>query len=257
MTAQFVNVTEIKGQKVSAEQLYRTCHRYHWAADMATDKDVLEVACGSGPGLGVLGQRARSVQAGDISPEVLESAKSTYGERFPLCVFPASPLPFEDSSFDLVLIFEAIYYLPNVREFFVEAHRVLRPNGSLLIVTANKDLYDFTPSPFSNRYLGTRELSAELSIAGFAPVFGGLTDVSRVSLRQRILRPAKMLASALGLVPKTMRGKEFFKKLFFGKLTEMPADITGIDFKPEELTSIRGDVPDTRHKVLYCEATRI
>ena len=257
MTAQFVDVTEIEGQKISVEQLNRTCHRYHWAADMAMGKDALEVACGSGPGLGLLASRAKSVCAGDISPEVLARAQQTYGDRMPLSVFAASPLPFDDGSFDLMLLFEALYYLPDAGAFFREVNRVLRPSGALLLVTANKDLYDFTPSPFSTRYLGTRELQSELAAAGFAPRFGGLTDVTQVSLRQRILRPVKMLASTLGLVPKTMRGKAFFKKLFFGRMTLMPADILGVNYKPEPLNPLSGESADTRHKVLYCEARRL
>ena len=256
MTAEFVSVTEMEGQGISTEQLHRTCHRYHWAARMAAGKDVLEVACGSGPGLGVLATQARSVVAGDISPEVLARAKATYGDRFNLSVFPASPLPFADDSFDLVLMFEALYYLPDVTEFFLEAARVLRPGGALLIVTANKDLFDFTPSPFSQRYLGTVELATELAALGFTTSFGGLTDVSTVSLRQRILRPVKLLASRLGLVPKTMHGKEMLKKLFFGSMTVMPADIASVAYDYEELNPIDPTQPDRRHKVIYCEARR-
>ena len=53
MTAEFINVTEIDGQLISQEQLMRTCHRYHWAAQYCEGKDVLEVACGAGQGLDV------------------------------------------------------------------------------------------------------------------------------------------------------------------------------------------------------------
>jgi SAM-dependent methyltransferase len=254
VTPDFVAVTEMEGQGISTEQLNRTCHRYHWAARMAAGKDVLEVACGAGQGLAVLAAQAKSVVAGDVSPEVLARAQATYGDRFDLSVFPASPLPFPDKSFDLVLMFEALYYLPDVTAFFREAARVLRPGGALLIVSANKDLYDFTPSPYSQRYLGTVELAQELGALGYAMKFGGLIDVSHVPARQRILRPVKLLASRLGLVPKTMRGKEMLKKLFFGSMTVMPADISAVGYAYEELTPINPTHPDRRHKVIYCEA---
>jgi ubiquinone/menaquinone biosynthesis C-methylase UbiE len=255
MTSNFVSVTEIEGQRISAEQLDRTCHRYHWAAQHSMGKDVLEVACGAGQGLGLLQGVAKTIVAGDVSPEVLARAQKTYGNRISLSVFGAENLPFADSSFDVLLLFEALYYVPDVAQFFVEANRVLRPSGQLLIVTANKDLYDFTPSPYSRRYLGVKELEMELAASGFKTEFSGLTNISNVSLRQRILRPMKSLASKLGLIPKTMRGKELLKKLFFGEMTVMPADIARIEFDYSNPTSIPSGVSDIIHKVLYCKAS--
>lgn len=251
MTSHFVEVTELEGQRISREQLERMCHRYRWAAEICAGTDVLEVGCGAGQGLAVLQQSARSVTAGDYSPEVLATALA----HFPavrLSVFSAEALPFADQSFDRVLLFEALYYVDSAA-FFAEARRVLRPGGALLIVTANKDLYDFTPSPFARRYLGTAELAKELAQASFTVTQYGYLDTSRVGLRQRILRPVKALASKFGLMPRTMRGKEFFKKLFFGSMTEMPADLASVPFDYAPPTLI-GDEPDQCHKVLYCRA---
>ncbi|MFM6854025.1 MAG: hypothetical protein ACKOUM_08090, partial [Sphingopyxis sp.] len=78
MTADFVNVTEIEGQRISQEQLHRTCHRYHWAASVAGGRDALEVACGAGQGLGILRAAAKSIVAGDVSPQVLASAQASF-----------------------------------------------------------------------------------------------------------------------------------------------------------------------------------
>jgi SAM-dependent methyltransferase len=257
MTSQFVSVTEIEGQRISAEQLFRTCHRYHWAARQCAGKDVLEVACGAGQGLGLLRAAARSVAAGDISPEVLEAARKTYGTTIPLHVFGADRLPFADSQFDIVLLFEAIYYLPDVQNFLSEAKRVLRSEGKLLIVTANRDLYDFTPSPFSHKYLGLIELHDVLSRAGFTSSFSALIDTRTVSMRQRLLRPLKTIATRLGLVPKTMRGKEWLKKLFFGQMAIMPSDISQCPIDYFEPTQLIADRPDLTHKVIYCSASPI
>lgn len=257
MTAQFVDVTEIEGQKISAEQLYRTCHRYHWAAQKSAGKDVLEVACGAGQGLGLLKASARSLVAGDVSPEVLATARRTYGDTIPLSVFGAEALPFADDSADVILMFEALYYVPDVSAFFAEARRVLRPGGQLLIVTANKDLFDFTASPYSQRYLGVVELATELGAAGFSTEFGGLIDTRTVSLRQRILRPVKTVVTRLGLMPKSMHGKAWMKKLFFGEMAEMPADISASPIDYVEPTAISAERADLTHKVIYCSATAI
>jgi ubiquinone/menaquinone biosynthesis C-methylase UbiE len=70
----FVEVTELSGEEVSQEQVLRACVRYGWAQNFCVGKDVLEVACGSGPGLGVLAGAARTLVAGDISDAILSRA---------------------------------------------------------------------------------------------------------------------------------------------------------------------------------------
>lgn len=253
MTAEFVGVTELQGQRISREQLARMCHRYRWAQGICQNADTLEVACGAGQGLGILVQGAKSLVAGDFSPEVLATAIANFPHAS-LSVFGAEKLPFPDDSFDCVLLFEALYYV-DAAAFFAEAERVLRPDGSLLIATANKDLYDFTPSPFTKRYLGAAELARELGDRGFAVELAGYIDTSRTGFRQRLLRPIKAVVSRFGLMPKTMRGKELLKKLFFGEMTVMPTDLTTIPFDYEPPEPI-GTQADRRHKVIYCRATR-
>ena len=253
-TQQFVDVTEIAGQKISAEQLERMRNRYVWASAFVGGKDVVEVGCGAGQGLDFLARHARSLKAGDISAEVLDRAKATYGERFDLRVFDAAAMPWADASFDTVILFEAIYYLPDVDAFFAEVKRVLRPGGMLLIATANKDLYDFVPSPFSVAYYGVQELAALGRRHGFTTEFWGFIDTQHVSLRQRVLRPVKSLASRLGLIPKTMRSKELLKRLFFGRLVDMPSSISDVPVHDTAPTPLPGNAADKRFKVIYCAA---
>ena len=252
MTAEFLDVTEIEGQRISKEQLERICHRYHWAASQCHGLDVLEVACGAGQGLATLKRAAGSLAAGDYSSEILEHARFIASD-VPLYTFKAEAIPFAPNTFDRILLFEALYYV-DAQAFFGEARRLLRKGGTVLIATANKDLYDFTPSPFTTRYLGAKELSSELSEAGFNVELLGYLDTAKVEFRQRLLRPAKALASRLGLIPQTLRGRERLKKLFFGSMTEMPATLEGVAFDYEPPRTISGDAPDRRHKVLYCRA---
>lgn len=72
--------------------------------------------------------------------------------------FDAQNMPHADNSMDVIIIFEAIYYLPSAERFVSECKRVLRDGGRVLVVTANKDLYDFNPSPHSYKYYGVIEL---------------------------------------------------------------------------------------------------
>ncbi len=251
----FSTVTELAGDEISTEQLHRLCHRYYWAGAFCTGKDVIEAACGSGPGLGYLSGRARSLRAGDYTPSILDLARQHYGGRVDLRQFDAQAMPYEDGSADTIILFEAIYYIPDAARFVSECRRILRPGGQVLIATANKDLYDFNPSPHSHRYYGVVELQTLFGRSGFRVECFGHLSIHEVSVRQRILRPVKKLAVNLRLIPGTTSGKKWLKRLVFGSMTRMPAEITEdmIPFAPPKALAPGG--PDREYKVIYCAAT--
>lgn len=254
MTRDFQSITELAGEPISTAQLRNMHHRYRWAANLAGGRDVVEVACGSGQGLGMLLQVARSVVAGDISEPTLARARRHYGDRLELLILDAENLPFDSASKDVIVIFEAIYYLQDARRFVAECRRVLRPGGLLLISTANCDLPDFNPSPFSTRYFGAAALSRLVSEAGFEVALAGYLPVDGASPFQRLLRAAKWLAVRLHLVPKTMAGKRFLRRILQGQLIPMPAELRGdeADFiDPAPISTANADV---RHRIIYCTA---
>ncbi len=59
MGIDYTTVTEVPGNQVTQEQLERMFHRYCFASNFAEGKDVLEVACGAGLGLGYWPKRRR------------------------------------------------------------------------------------------------------------------------------------------------------------------------------------------------------
>jgi ubiquinone/menaquinone biosynthesis C-methylase UbiE len=250
----FSCVTEMAGDLASFEQIERLNARYAWAAEFSKGADVLEVACGAGQGLGYLAKTARHVVGGDITQSLVDAASQHYGNRVKIIRFSAEDIPFPDNAFDVVLLFEAIYYLSDVRRFFHEARRILRPNGKLLIVTANKDLYDFTPSPHSVAYFGVVELASALRECGFDPQFYGNTPVSRVSWRQKLLRPIKLLLTRSGLMPESKRKKAILKRFVFGKTLPMPREINPDPSVVAAPSILSGNLPDRVHKVLFVEA---
>lgn len=253
--ADFLEVTELRGDWVSKEQLERLCNRYYWAGKYCFSKDVLEVGCGAGLGLGYLAELSKSICAGDCSAQILRIAMEHYGDRIPLQQFNAQDIPCQDNSKDVIILFEAIYYLASAEEFVKECRRVLRNGGKVLITTANKDLYDFNPSPYSNRYYGVVEMDNLFNKYGFSTRFYGDIPVDSLSVRQKIFRPVKKMAVKLGLIPKSMNGKKFLKRLVFGQMVKMPAEIRkGMvpHIKPVELLS---KLPDRKYKVIYCVGT--
>ena len=251
----YLSVTEISGSYVSQEQIDRICNRYYWAGKYCHNKDILEVACGTGQGLGYLSKISKSLNAGDYSEKILKIAQEHYGNRIALRQFDAQNMPYKDNSLDVIILFEAIYYLPSAEKFISDCRRVLRDGGKVLIATANKDLYDFSPSPYSYKYYGVVELKELFTKQGFTVEFYGNTQVDTLSLLQKLFRPVKKWAVKFGLVPKTSKGKKIIKRLIFGRLLKMPAEIKENMVPFVEPTKLSSSQSDKKHKVIYCVAT--
>jgi ubiquinone/menaquinone biosynthesis C-methylase UbiE len=252
MDASYSTITELPGEKIPNEQLSRISERYHWAAIHSKGKDVLECACGAGQGAKLLKYVSRNYIAGDFDQELVSiSQKNNPDISFDN--FDASNMPYKDAVFDVILVCEAIYYFPEIDKFLKEAKRVLRKNGKILIVSVNPNLFDFNPSPFTFNYLGVIGMGEYFSKHGFRyySVEGG-TDTLEVGVRQRFLRPIKFIASRLNLIPKTMKGKSWLKKIFFGgEFVRMPVSIVYSKNEPILVKSIDKNSNDKRHKVLY------
>lgn len=252
--ATFEDVTELAGTLISPEQLYRLYNRYHWTATLSRDCDVLEVACGAGAGVGYIDRFARSIQAGDYSDAILDRARAHYGERFTFSQFDAQAMPYDDAMFDVVVMHEALYYVPDADRFVAEARRVLRPGGRILLTNSNKDLFDFNPSPHSTVYHGVIELRDLFARHGFEAEFWGSQPLRDISLIQKITRPVKKVVVRLGLMPRTMKGKQLLKRIVFGKPVVMPAEIVPDMAPVESLTPLPADEVCRSHKIVYCVA---
>ena len=136
-----------------------------------------------------------------------------------------------------------------------EARRVLKENGVLLICSANKDWTDFNPSPFSKKYFSAPELFS-LVHQEFSDVrLFGAFPVSKERIKDRIISALKRTAITFHFMPKTMKGKEKFKKIFFGKLVTLPEELKqGItEYLP--LVEISNEHPNSQYKVLFLEAS--
>jgi SAM-dependent methyltransferase len=248
-------ITEMANDEITQEQIARLCHRYAWAWEYCVGRDVLEAACGTGPGLGGLAARAKRLWAGDYSGEILAVARAHYNGRIPLARFDAQALPCADRSLDVILLFEAIYYLPSAPRFVEECRRALRPGGQVLVATANRDLFDFNPSPQSHCYYGVVGLRDLFSRHGFSVACFGYLTTDTLSWRQRATRPLKKMAVTLGMMPQTAEGKKFLKRWIFGRLVPMPAELLSPMPPYVAPTPLPTDQADHRHKVLYCTAT--
>lgn len=128
---------------------------------------VLDIACGTGYGIGLLGSEARFVVGVDIDPEAARQARMECGGHSAVLLGNGANLPFADGTFDVVTSFETLEHLSERGLFVAELARVLRPKGKLLLSTPNANYSqpkDGIPSnPFHVFEYTPDELTAELS----------------------------------------------------------------------------------------------
>jgi ubiquinone/menaquinone biosynthesis C-methylase UbiE len=125
---------------------------------------VLDVGCGTGVHLGLY-QKAGCIVSGiDKSPSMLQVAKNRLGESANLYLGDASHMPFQDESFDLIVMATILHEMPpGIRDSVIEeSKRTCKKGGHLLLI-------DFHPGPiqpFKGWINKTIILTAELAAGG-------------------------------------------------------------------------------------------
>ena len=166
--AEFTGERVIPGE-VDVDLLNEHMARYTFAARLARGKRVLDAGCGAGYGSAELARSAESVVGVDRAPAAIEFARAHYAaHNLSFEEGTCEALPHGDASFELVVAFEVIEHLDDWRGFLREAHRVLVPNGQLVISTPNKLYYTESrgrdgANPFHVHEFDFAEFRAELT----------------------------------------------------------------------------------------------
>ncbi len=101
---------------------------------------ILDVGCGTGTFLARIAKTYQVDCTGvDISKKSIAFANRWGSPRLHFKVADATQLPFADESFDHVLSFDALEHIQDQSKALSEIARVLKPSGSLLIYTINKN----------------------------------------------------------------------------------------------------------------------
>jgi len=127
-------------QTIYDEHIYR----YVFAASLAENKVVLDVACGTGYGVGYMVEKGAGEVVGvDISMLAVDYAQERLGRnnKASLICADAIRLPFVNSAFDIVVSFETIEHIRQYRKFLAECRRVLKENGLLICSTPNRRIF--------------------------------------------------------------------------------------------------------------------
>lgn len=100
---------------------------------------LLDVGCGTGFFSNLAHQQGLEVTALDATDEFIELARQRApGVQF--CTGEMESLPFADGAFDLVTGFNSFQYAADVKNAFVEAKRVLKDKGKLVVmIWGNKE----------------------------------------------------------------------------------------------------------------------
>lgn len=139
------------------ELYFQHMGRYLFARQLVRGKFVLDAACGSGYGTAILAQRAYRVAGIDVSEETVAYCKQYYQrDNTQFVNMDCANLAFPKESFDLVVSFETLEHIKKVERFVQELHRVLKPDGQLIISTPNRDIYALYNKNRKNEY-HTRE----------------------------------------------------------------------------------------------------
>jgi SAM-dependent methyltransferase len=136
---------------------YEHLHRYIWASSLVKNKRVLDLASGEGYGADILARDAAFVCGIDIDETAIRHASEKYTRpnlRFLAGSLACVPVS-SQAAFDVIVCFEAIEHIQEHEELLREVKRLLKPEGTFIVSTPNKEVYrdDEPPNPFHVREL--------------------------------------------------------------------------------------------------------
>ena len=113
---------------------------YGFAEQFAHGKRVLDYGCGSGYGAARLAEKAREVNAVDVSLEAITYARIHFSR--PNLTFAristTGRLPFPDGVFDTIVSLQVLEHINDTAHYLSEVRRLLAPGGCLVLVTPNR-----------------------------------------------------------------------------------------------------------------------
>jgi SAM-dependent methyltransferase len=166
--------------------------------------DVLDVGAGDGAAASALAPYCRSLVCIDTNTRAIEAAKDRLA-RFSHAraqVSDVHALPFDDASFDTVLVFHTLTYAEEPPRALEECARVLRPGGRLVVLCLDEHRQREVTAPYGERHPGfsPRAVRGLLSRAGLDVV------TSEVACRES-KKPHLQVVLAIADKPATELGR--------------------------------------------------
>lgn len=113
-------------------------------------EDLLDAGCGPGSMIAILENQmpGKHYTGIDLTPAMIEEAKSKKLPDAEFIVGDCENMPFEDDSFDVILCSNSAHHYPEIEKFYCCVYRCLRPDGRLI-------LRDFTSDSSIVRWVAT------------------------------------------------------------------------------------------------------
>jgi len=189
---------------------------YKYSLGYVKEKKVLDYGCGSGYGTALISDACLQITGVDVSPEAIAHAKDHFSapnlSYLQVNQIEVAPLPFPDSSFDVVLSFQVIEHVQNVSIFLQEIERVLVPGGCVLFSTPDRSsrLFSFQ-KPWNMWHLREYtqsqlyyELASQFSNVNVLQI-GGRRDVIEIELKRTRKLKWILLPFTLPFIPEFIR----------------------------------------------------
>lgn len=252
----FSKIAENPGEGVTKEQISMFVTRYNFAAKYSLNKKIIEIACGPGIGLEYLSTVAKEVYAGDIDTNLLKIAKTKENEKIKILEIDAQNIPFENNSFDTVILLESIYFIPNSSLFLKEAQRILKKQGNLVLTFPNIFWSKFNKSPFAFKYYTVNEIRDTLNMLGFDTcAYVAFKDKDR-GLKGRVIDVIWKFAVRYNLIPTSNELKSKLKKIFVGTVDKLPESIFPYSGTESEMIKLEdGQESPKEFRIIYIVGT--
>ena len=126
--------------------------------------DALDYGCGWGDIAHLLKPQFSSIIGLDVSPNRVAFASEEYAP-IPFEVCEKEGLRFADGSFDVVLSVVVLPFVPDPDRYLPECVRVLRPNGSLVLVVPNPESnLNLIYGAVGKKYVRSRHLTTQAAL---------------------------------------------------------------------------------------------
>ncbi|MBF0344996.1 MAG: class I SAM-dependent methyltransferase [Nitrospirae bacterium] len=157
---------------------------------------VLDIGCGSGGFLPILSGLCTRLVGIDITPSFVQKSRDLAAKfglnNTDISQESSNNLPFDDCSFDVVVMLDVIHHMEDIQGSLKEVHRVLKPEGRVIVFEPNKlnplvyIMCVFDPNEHGLLRLGTKGLYKRL----FAPYF----TIEKIKYNGMLIGPQKRLS---------------------------------------------------------------